>query len=596
MAEVADAARRGRALDVVLGRARQLDRRGAARYGAISGLTAVLVAATGIVESFAERTLVDPVTLGYVLLALIPLAFGYFAAKPPEAREGFEPSALGAANIGAGVLVGVLTGAILAASIVLVTNVNVRSVLTNVSPDLVETLTFDRGKTAGSAWLVLGTTFVGAIGAALPFVARRWRRAAIMALVWVLVFALLQILVAQIFRGVGLRFVNNFLYDGAAGLSLGGAVAVWLVFFGLYLWLGDKRIARGWSFADGTREARRRGLLLLGIGAAVVAVAPLILGNFLSEVLDLAGIYLLMALGLNLVVGYAGLLDLGYVAFFAVGAYTTAVVTSPASPGWSPELTFWGAIPFVILAAALAGVVVGTPVLRMRGDYLAIVTLGFGEIARLMFLSDALKPTFGGAQGIINVPNISVGRVEFVRSDEFFYLIYGFAAVLAYAAWALQESRIGRAWMALREDETVAEATGVNVVQAKLTAFITGAIFASLGGALFAHKIGSIFPHSFAILVSITVLMIVIVGGMGSIPGVMLAALVLVGLPELLREFAEYRFLVYGALLIFMMLNKPEGFIPSKQRSRELHEDEAAQDAWLRRDAEEAARTGVVAG
>ncbi|MBW3592849.1 MAG: branched-chain amino acid ABC transporter permease, partial [Actinobacteria bacterium] len=173
------------------------------------------------------------------------------------------------------------------------------------------------------------------------------------------------------------------------------------------------------------------------------------------------------------------------------------------------------------------------------------------------------------------------------RSTEFFYLIYGFVIVLAYASWALQESRVGRAWMALREDETVAEATGVNVIQAKLMAFIIGAIFASFGGALFAHKIGSIFPHTFAILVSITVLMVVIVGGMASIPGVMLGALVLVGLPELLREFSEFRFLVYGALLIFMMIKKPEGFIPSKQRSRELHQEEATQDAWLRRDAKD---------
>ena len=586
--------RRG-TLEGLLGSARQLDLK-AVRLGAISGISAALVAATGIVAAFAERTIFDRVTLGYVLLALVPFAFAYQAAKPSRAQRGAEASPAGASTVAAGALVGLLTGVVVAAGIVLVNEVNVRRVLQNVSPALVDILTFGRGTAAGIGWLLLGGTLVGAIAGASHLVARRWRRSVIMALVWVLTVALLQTLVAQIFRGIRLSFVNDFLYDGT-GLSTLGAIVVFAVFLALYATLGERPIARGWSIAGGTREERRRGLIVLAVGAVVLAVAPMILGNFLSEVLDLAGIYLLMALGLNIVVGYAGLLDLGYVAFFAVGAYTTAVLTSPSSPRWTPELTFWGAIPFVVLAAALAGIIGGTPVIRMRGDYLAIVTLGFGEIARLAFLSDALKPSLGGAQGIIRIPNISVGPVEFVRSDEFFYLIYGFAVILAYASWALQESRIGRAWMALREDESVAEATGVNVIQAKLTAFIIGAIFASLGGALFAHKIGSIFPHSFAILVSITVLMIVIVGGMGSIPGVMLAALVLVGLPELLREFAEYRFLVYGALLIFMMLNKPEGFIPSKQRSRELHEDEARQDQWLRRDAtHEEARTAAAPG
>jgi len=151
----------------------------------------------------------------------------------------------------------------------------------------------------------------------------------------------------------------------------------------------------------------------------------------------------------------------------------------------------------------------------------------------------------------------------------------------AYISYALQDSRVGRAWMAMREDEAVAEAMGVNIVAAKLSAFLMGAILAGLGGALFATKIGSVFPQSFDVVISITVLVIIIVGGMASIRGVMLGALVLVGLPELLREFEEYRFLLYGALLIFMMLRRPEGFIPSKRRAQELHEEDIAQDAWL---------------
>jgi branched-chain amino acid transport system permease protein len=292
-------------------------------------------------------------------------------------------------------------------------------------------------------------------------------------------------------------------------------------------------------------------------------------------------IYVLLGLGLNVVVGYAGLLDLGYVAFFAVGAYTTALLTSPQSSlgvGW----VFWAAVPFVVLAAAVSGLIVGTPVLRMRGDYLAIVTLGFGEIARLLFLSDWLKPTFGGAQGIIRVRDITIGPIEIAGPQAFFYAIFVFVLLATYVTYALQDSRIGRAWMAMREDEAVAEAMGVNIVTAKLSAFIAGAMLAGFGGALFATKIGSVFPHSFNVIVSITVLVVIIVGGMASVPGVVLASFVLVGLPELLREFEEYRFLIYGALLIFMMQRRPEGFIPSRRRAQELHEEEISQDAGLR--------------
>jgi branched-chain amino acid transport system permease protein len=232
---------------------------------------------------------------------------------------------------------------------------------------------------------------------------------------------------------------------------------------------------------------------------------------------------------------------------------------------------------------------VGTPVIRMRGDYLAIVTLGFGEIARLLFLSEWLTPVFGGAQGIINIPNIVIGPVEVLGPQMFFYAVFGFALIAAYVSYAVQDSRIGRAWMAMREDEVVAEAMGVNIVSAKLSAFIIGAILAGFGGALFATNIGSIFPHSFNIIVSITVLVVIIIGGLGSIPGVVVGSMVLVGLPELLREFENFRFLIYGALLIFMMLNRPEGFIPSGRRAQELREDEALQDAWLREEQQEKA-------
>jgi branched-chain amino acid transport system permease protein len=248
-------------------------------------------------------------------------------------------------------------------------------------------------------------------------------------------------------------------------------------------------------------------------------------------------------------------------------------------------------VPFVLIAGVIAGIFVGAPVLRMRGDYLAIVTLGFGEIARLLAVSDWMAGTLGGAQGITRIPNIRVGPFVLDSPPEFFYAIFGLGVVAVYVSHALQGSRMGRAWVAMREDESVAEAMGVNVVAAKLWAFVLGAMLACLGGALYASTIHSIFPASFGIQQSILLLIIVIVGGLGSVPGVVVGALVLVALPELLREFEEFRFLIYGALLIFMMLRRPEGLIPSRRRALELHEEDVAQDEWLQVRVEEAAGT-----
>jgi branched-chain amino acid transport system permease protein len=225
-----------------------------------------------------------------------------------------------------------------------------------------------------------------------------------------------------------------------------------------------------------------------------------------------------------------------------------------------------------VIVAAMAGVFLGIPVLRMRGDYLAIVTLGLAEIIRILVLSDFLRPYLGGAQGILNIPKPVIGGIDFTVKDpgHFYYLIVIGCAIIAFIAWRLQFARIGRNWMALREDEDVAEAMGINLIISKLLAFGIGAAFAGLAGAIFAAQVGSIFPHSFQLLISVNVVSLVIIGGVGSIPGVILGALVLVGLPELLREFAEFRLLIYGALLVAMMLVKPEGLWPSEVTKREL--------------------------
>ncbi len=238
---------------------------------------------------------------------------------------------------------------------------------------------------------------------------------------------------------------------------------------------------------------------------------------------------------------------------------------------------------------AIAGILVGTPVIRLRGDYLAIVTLGFGEIVRILFLSDWSSGLFGGAQGIINIPSAELGPavIKGTSPQAILYLAGFFVAIAIYVSWRLQGSRVGRAWNAIREDEDVAATMGINPVTNKLLAFVIGAIIAGMGGMVFAVKVGSVFPISFRLLVSLIVLVVVIVGGMGSIPGVIVGAVVLIGVlggptqPGLLAEFQQFKLLVYGLLLILMMLKRPEGLVPSKRRQIELHQDEFYQDAWL---------------
>ncbi|HEY6635532.1 MAG TPA: leucine/isoleucine/valine transporter permease subunit, partial [Acidimicrobiia bacterium] len=312
----------------------------------------------------------------------------------------------------------------------------------------------------------------------------------------------------------------------------------------------------------------------------VLTVLPWIVNTFISEVLGTIGLYILLGLGLNIVVGYAGLLDLGYVAFFAVGAYSIAVltantsflvggsVTAPAEAGF---MNFWVALPITIIIAVVIGVLIGAPVLRLRGDYLAIVTLGFGEIIRTLVLSDWLKPYLGGPQGITQIPPVPLGPLDTRDPRILYYLILAFVVISFFIATRLKYSRVGRAWAAMREDEDVAEGMGISVVLYKILAFVMGAAIGCLGGAFFAAKLSVANPGSFTLLVSINVLAVVVLGGMGSIPGVVVGSLVLVGLPELLREFGEYRLHIYGVILVAIMLLKPEGLIPDARRAKELH-------------------------
>jgi branched-chain amino acid transport system permease protein len=265
------------------------------------------------------------------------------------------------------------------------------------------------------------------------------------------------------------------------------------------------------------------------------------------------------------------MLDLGYVGFFAIGAYTIGMLTSPEGIqrlGYQP-VDFWVALPIAVGISVLAGIILGIPVLKMRGDYLAIVTLGFGEIIRLLFLSNALKPVVNGAQGLTRIPPINIGPVVFQDPEILYFLILLAVGVTWFVSRRLRDSRLGRAWMAIREDEDVAEAMGIDLVNTKLLAFATGAAMAGFGGAIFAAKLQSIVPQTFDLLISINALSVIIIGGLGSIPGVFIGALLLIGVPELLREFAEYRLWAYGVLLVLMMLFRPAGFVPSHIHKRE---------------------------
>ncbi len=301
-----------------------------------------------------------------------------------------------------------------------------------------------------------------------------------------------------------------------------------------------------------------------GAYLAAVALLPLFLDQAANNVLFLVALYALLGIGLNVVVGYAGLLDLGYVAFFAIGSYFYALL---ASPFFGQHWPFWALLPAGAALAALAGVLLGIPVLRLRGDYLAIVTLAFGEIIRILVLN--LDAYTGGPNGVIRLDKPSLGGWEIRSIEAFYWFALALAALAAVAAERLRNSRLGRAWEAMREDEDAARAMGIDPTRYKLAAFATGAALGGVGGVVFAFTQGSIFPTSFTLEISIRVLCIVVIGGMGSLPGVVLGSFLIVGLPEVLRNVAlgpfhpaDYRLVVFGALLVAVMIFRPAGLVP----------------------------------
>jgi ABC-type branched-subunit amino acid transport system permease subunit len=325
------------------------------------------------------------------------------------------------------------------------------------------------------------------------------------------------------------------------------------------------------SFFKQVRGNRATRYVVYGLLLLLVFLVPLGAGQYWNYTIGTVGIYILLGLGLNIVVGLAGLLDLGYVAFFAIGAYTMALLTAPTPHNllWN----FWIVLPIGVVLAAITGLLLGAPVLRMRGDYLAIVTLGFGEIIRILSKSDALTPFNNGPKGVPSIGGPTLFGRSFNTGPAFVYLIFLAVLLVIFVTNRLQNSRVGRAWEAMREDETVSRAMGINTLSQKLLAFAIGAAFAGLGGALFASRNQFTGPEDFNLMVSINVVAVVIVGGMGNIPGVIAGALVLKGLPEVLRQLQDYRILVFGALLVVMMLWRPAGIIPSSRRKMDVEKD-----------------------
>ncbi len=299
--------------------------------------------------------------------------------------------------------------------------------------------------------------------------------------------------------------------------------------------------------------------------------------SYLIRILGLTGLYMIMALGLNIVVGFIGLLDLGFMAFYAIGAYSMALL-SRAGVG------FWWSLPACVLITMIFRLVIGAPVLRLRGDYLAIVTLGFGEITRIILNNwDSLT---NGPKGLSLLTSDAVKPVRLAHwtlstNTDFYYLILFFVILCVLVSSRLENSRVGRAWVAIRENEVAARLLGINLTRLKMVGFVASAAFAGMAGGIFARWENFVTPESFTFWESVMLVTMVVIGGMGSIPGVLLGAAIVALVPEALRnilgsEFVSWRTLIFGVALVLVAVFRPQGIWPNKRLSRELHLEEDA--------------------
>ncbi len=531
--------------------------------GVLGGAIAIYLCLVGIVPVFHERPLVvGVVELGQAALLIAFGVVGYLAARGVVATSRLQP-------VVAGVAGGVITGAFLAGLVLVGDVVDLRAVFLNASPQLYDLLTFGLGTSGAWVPIVVGA-ITGGLAGILIGLPTALRSPLLWGLGLLVFFGLFAGLLRTPMLVTPLAALARFLF-GPAGLTIPGAI---IVFVGSGAIAAIVRTTRPKQRVEALPRTQRRlviGPLAILLGM-VVLLFPIAMGPFFAQVIAIVALFVLLGLGLNITLGLAGLLDLGFVAFYAVGAYTVALLTSTAEYGIA-GMSFWQAVPFAVILAMVFAAFLGLPILRIRGDYLAIATLGFGEIIRILAGSNLLLGFLGGPRGIINIPKpIDVPPTHWLAGPvQIYYIALACAAVVAFVAWRLRGSRLGRSWMAVREDEEVAEGMGVNLVQTKLLAYMLGGAFAGLAGAISAALVGSIFASSIQLQLSINVVAIVIVGGMGSIPGVVLGALALIGLPELFREFSDYRLLFYGIALMAIMVYRPEGLLPSKIARRELH-------------------------
>ncbi len=526
--------------------------------GLVIGLLAALPTVILLLFNSDEyRSLLD------ICLKLIPFVAATYLAWQSH-LHGNEQRQVIATWLVSALLIGIVTFGF---ALVFEVKGNLRGVLVNVDRNWVEVVTFDNRKDLwrGIALLLLATGSAGLAGAIMRIIPEVPRRALLYGLgITLLVGAFgetVRLILQENLDRDTLReiFRRDTLRENAAlTLFIVSTVAgfLWAMF-------GGRARSEFEALGAGSRhQIRNLGMLAF---AALLLALPWLIGRTLSDVAVTIGIFVLMGLGLNIAIGLAGLLDLGYVTNYAVGAYMLAVLTSIGPLGlFKGSFTFWMVIPIALLAAMCAGFIFAVPVLRMRGDYLAIATLGFGEIIGKLALSDWLKPLIGGAQGVQNIPKPFLFATELKNPEQLYYIVLGASLVTLYVSIRLNNSRTGRQWMAIREDEDVATAMGIDTARAKLLAFTLSAATGGVAGAIFAAKVGTVFPNSFTVFISINVLSLIIVGGIASNPGIVIGAVVLIGMPELLREFSEFRFLMYGALLILMMINRPQGLIPSK--------------------------------
>ncbi|MHB1217847.1 MAG: branched-chain amino acid ABC transporter permease [Alphaproteobacteria bacterium] len=544
------------------------------KCGAIGGGTMVALCVFGLINQFMERWIIENMlSLAHATFIGVTLTVGALIAMR-------SPKLGPAARVVQGLLVGMISGAILSALILVMAAFDIRNMFVSLSPKLLAFLTYGFEPYTASAITIATGGLLGLIGALIRESPATLRKPVIAGLATAFFIGLFAELLQLAMQYETVEPIRDYMFTWE-GQTLRGFITMFVLGFVISLFWA----VRGKAVMENHRakshvSQRSIRYFLYAIAIVLFLLFPMAAGSFFGQVLMLVGLYVLMGMGLNLEVGLAGLLDLGFVAFFATGAYTIALFTADNENLillLDRPLTWWEALPLAMFASLLMGLAFGIPVLKVRGDYLAVATMGLGEIIRVVVLSDMASPLLGGSQGLLHIPRPWIGDFELNDPIHLFYLTLISSLIAAYFAWALENSRLGRAWMAIREDEDVGQALGINLVNVKLLAYALGAWFAGLAGAIFAVMLGSIFPHSFQLLISINILALIIVGGIGSLPGVVVGALMLIGTPELLREFGEYRFLAYGFVLIVMMRVKPLGLWPSAVRKRELQSAEEAE-------------------